>query len=320
MKKLIYLCLFLSFSNISNAQVQDTAPWCPDGATWVYQRYTPWAAVYNVYEYQGDTEIDGYTAKKIRDREVEIVYLGPDYTEFFRRQRDTNYLFLRESNDSIFIFHENTFKFIYNLSAEVGHQFIVNNFVAHQICDTNPDALVDDTLTLTQKDDYVVGDVILKRSYFSSLGRWSIGHLYGRVGPSMSLFPSPVSEECITQYAFSNIHCYSDNIRGSINFYSPNISSSQTCDYLVSTTLGIEVADKSKSKFIVYPNPGLDIITIDMDVSIGDLEIIDLNGRLALSYNNINLKNIDISKLSKGSYIIKVKTNSIIQTIKFIKE
>ena len=318
MKKLIYLCLFLSFSNVSNAQVQDTAPWCPDGATWVYQRYTPWAAVFNVYEYQGDTLIDGFTAKKIRDREVEVVYLGPEYTEFYRIQRDTNYLFLRESNDSIFILHAGEFKFMYNLSAEIGDQFIVNNYIDYEICEADPEAFIDDTLTLTQKDDYEVGDLILKRSYFSGLGRWNISHLYGKIGPSQSIYPSTSPETCISNYSFSGLFCYTDNIRGTIYFQ--DTFPGRNCDYLMSATLGLEESVSFKPTPIIYPNPGVEIINIDVDVPFADLEIIDLNGRLVLSKTNSNLKGIDISSLSEGSYIVKVNANSIIYSIKFIKE
>ncbi len=319
MKKLFYLCLFLSFSNLSKAQVPDTAPWCPDGATWVYRRDTPWAAVFNVFEYQGDTEIDGFTAKIIRDREVEVIYILPEWTVHSRVQRDTNYLFLRESNDSIFIYHEGEFKFMYNLSAQIGDQFIVNYYNDYVICEAEPSAFIDDTLTVTQQDDYVVQNLILKRSYLPGLGRWGLGHLYGKIGPSLSLYPSPSSiVTCVSQYSFSGIFCYTDNIRGTIHFN--GVSPSQNCDYLTSTTLGLEETISEKSNPIVYPNPGSDLINITLDIASADLDIIDLNGRVVISKKNSSLEGIDISNISNGSYIIKLGTKSEIYTIKFVKK
>lgn len=318
MKKLIYLCLFLSFSYPSNSQVQDTAPWCPDGATWVYERNTPWAAVFNVYEYQGDTLIEGFTAKKIRDREVEVVYIGPEYTEFYRVQRETNFLFLRESNDSIFILHAGEFKFMYNLSAAIGNQFIVNNYVDYEICEASSSAFIDDTLTLTQKDDFVVQNLVLERSYFSGLGRWHVGHLYGKIGPSQSIYPSTNPETCTSNYSFSGLFCYTDNIRGTIYFQ--DTFPGRNCDYLMSTTLGLEEPNSFKPNLVIYPNPGKDIINIDIDVPFADLEIIDMNSRLVLTKSKTNLKGINISNLSRGSYIVKVNAYSKIYIIKFIKE
>ncbi len=298
----------MSFSNISISQVLDTAPWCPDGATWVYERNTPWAAIFNVYEYQGDTLIDGFTAKKIRDREVEVVYIAPAYTEFYRKQNDTNYLFLRESNDSIFIYHAGEFKFMYNLSAEIGDEFIVNYFVDYEICEANPEAFIDDTLTLTQKDNYIVSGLILERSYFSGLGRWHIGHLFGKIGPSQSIYPSTSPETCLSNYSFSGLFCYTDNIRGTIYFQDP--FPGRNCDYLMSTTLGLEESVSFQSTPIIYPNPTSSIINIsgiDANRMGSYATITDVNGKQILDFEiTQQQQQIDCSTLKKGVYFLRI--------------
>ena len=129
MKNLIYLFLFLNFSTISNAQVPDTAPWCPDGATWVYHQFAQSSIVYNVYEYFKDTTINGYISKVIRDRKITINPPDPNNPNYMRYKGDTNFLYLRESNDSVFILSNNEFKLIYDFSAEVGDQIILNDYV-----------------------------------------------------------------------------------------------------------------------------------------------------------------------------------------------
>jgi hypothetical protein len=319
MKKLIYLCLFLSFSNVSNAQVQDSAPWCPDGATWVYTRFG-WGSYHNIYEYVGDTLILGFTTKKIRDRNIEVFFTSPQFTDFFRIQGDTNYLFLRESNDSIFIFSDGQFKFMYNFSAGIGDQFTLNNFVDYRTCAAESSNFVDDTLTLTEiNTNYTVGDLIFRKASFSSSGRWGFSYLINKIGPFQNLFPVPTTSDCYAQLGYTGLRCYSDNVRGTI-YFTDTTNQRFSCEYLISTTLGIEDNLSLKPNLIVYPNPGVDMINIDIDVSFADLEIIDLNGRLVLSLNNTSLKGIDISSLRSGSYVIKVISNSNIYPIKFIKK
>jgi hypothetical protein len=319
MKKLFYLCLFLSFSNVSNAQVQDTAPWCPDGATWVYTQFG-WGSYHNIYEYVEDTTILGFSVKKIRDRQIEVFFTSPQFTDFFRIQGDTNYLFLRESNDSIFIFSDGQFKFMYNFSAGLGDQFILNHFVDYRTCAANPPNFVDDTLTLTETNtNYIVGDLIFKKSSFTSSGRWGFSSLIDKIGPIENLYPVPTTSDCYSQIGYHGLQCYSDNLRGTI-YFKDTTNQRFSCEYLISATLGIQNNLTLKPNPIVYPNPGVDLINIDIDIPFADLDIIDLNGRLVLSIKNTSLKGIDISSLSSGSYVIKVISNSNIYPIKFIKK
>jgi len=319
MKKLIYLCLFLSFSNVSNAQVQDTAPWCPDGATWVYIEFG-FGLYASVYEYTGDTLINGFNTKKIRERRIHVYVPSPVNENFIRVPSGTYYLFLRESNDSIFIFSEGQFKFMYNFSAGIGDQFTLNNFVDYRTCAADPSNFVDDTLTLTETNtNYTVGDFIFRKSSFTSSGRWGFTSLVDKIGPMENLYPVPTTSDCYSQLGFIGLQCYSDNVRGTI-YFKDNATQTVSCEYLISTTLGLEDKLSLKPNPIVYPNPGVDLINIDIDVSFADIEILDLNGRLVLSLNNTSLKGIDISSLSSGSYLIKVITNSNIYPIKFIKK
>jgi len=318
MKKLIYLCLFLSFSNLSKAQVPDTAPWCPDGATWVYTQIGVGYA--NIYEYVGDTLIEGFFTKKIRDRQIQVYLPSPVNSNLIRVPRGTNYLFFRESNDSIFIFSDEQFKFIYNFSALIGDQFILNNFVDYRTCAADSPNFVDDTLTLTETNsNYTVGDLIFRKSSFSSSGRWGFSSLLNKIGPFENLFPVPTTSDCYSQLGYNGLQCYSDNLRGTI-YFNDTTNQIVSCEYLISTTLGLEDNLSLKPNPIVYPNPGVDLINIDIDIPFADLDIIDLNGRLVLSINNSSLKGIDISSLRSGSYVIKVSANSNVYPIKFIKK
>jgi len=77
--------------------------------------------------------------------------------------------------------------------------------------------------------------------------------------------------------------------------------------------------DIAKNIFEVYPNPSSDFININTKEKINSIEIYDTTGRKVIS--EINSKNqIDVRKLLKGIYYIRVNTDSKNLTSKFIKK
>jgi len=85
--------------------------------------------------------------------------------------------------------------------------------------------------------------------------------------------------------------------------------------YKTYQTLGLK--DITKTTIKVYPNPVKDFINITSDKSIKSVEIYDALGRLIKkdTYTKIN-----VSQLSKGNYLLKIKTDSGDIVEKFIKE
>ncbi len=76
-----------------------------------------------------------------------------------------------------------------------------------------------------------------------------------------------------------------------------------------------------KSKLNVYPNPSSDnLINIELPDNIrkGTVAIIDISGKEIFS-EELNNERVDISKLSKGNYIITLKSNDKLFTGKFVK-
>ncbi len=77
-----------------------------------------------------------------------------------------------------------------------------------------------------------------------------------------------------------------------------------------------------KDKALIYPNPANDIITLRLDSQIkeGTFVIFDINGRKLINGRvNGNQKDIDLSILNSGVYIIVLKYDSEIASQKFIK-
>ncbi|RZJ39051.1 MAG: T9SS type A sorting domain-containing protein, partial [Chryseobacterium sp.] len=58
----------------------------------------------------------------------------------------------------------------------------------------------------------------------------------------------------------------------------------------------------NKIKTAIYPNPAKDMVKIKTDSDLMTAEIFDMNGRIILSSSS---KQIDISKISTGQYLIK---------------
>ena len=81
-------------------------------------------------------------------------------------------------------------------------------------------------------------------------------------------------------------------------------------------TLTIEDINPTTSSIYVYPNPTADRIYIQTDTN-SKAELFDLMGRKVRSTNQ---SQIDMSTLSRGNYILQVKTENKTQSFKIIKQ
>ena len=81
-------------------------------------------------------------------------------------------------------------------------------------------------------------------------------------------------------------------------------------------TLTIEDINPTTSSIYVYPNPTADRIYIQTDTN-SKAELFDLMGRKVRSTNQ---SQIDMSTLSRGNYILQVKTQNKTQSFKIIKQ
>jgi|GEM_PF-1564432 len=88
---------------------------------------------------------------------------------------------------------------------------------------------------------------------------------------------------------------------------------------VVVTQTGILANQEAKTFVtVIYPNPTSDILNIQTDQKISKIEIYDTSGKL-LKSNSGNEKNIKVSELAKGLYLIKIYSDNHIINYKFIK-
>lgn len=73
------------------------------------------------------------------------------------------------------------------------------------------------------------------------------------------------------------------------------------------------------AKISIYPNPVVDIVTIKTTDKIESAEVYGAAGQLVFSLKKVANNQINLSALTKGFYILKVKTDKGLQTTKLIK-
>lgn len=81
--------------------------------------------------------------------------------------------------------------------------------------------------------------------------------------------------------------------------------------------LAVDDVKNGKNNFQIYPNPTSDFINFQNPETIQKVEIYDLSGKLLISTES-SVK-VDVSKLEKGTYVAKVKTEKGTLDSKFVK-
>lgn len=90
---------------------------------------------------------------------------------------------------------------------------------------------------------------------------------------------------------------------------------------VVASPLAVNEVSEKNSIFKIYPNPVTDILNIDSQVKVKSINIFDKVGRNVLSSKINNYKfNIDLSKLSSGTYIVTAYMENGLQSVKVIKK
>lgn len=83
-------------------------------------------------------------------------------------------------------------------------------------------------------------------------------------------------------------------------------------------TTTLAIGDVSKSKIQIFPNPVIDAITISGVENAQKVEIYNTVGQLVKAENFKN--KINVSSLSSGIYILKIKTKDAVHEFKFVKK
>jgi len=107
--------------------------------------------------------------------------------------------------------------------------------------------------------------------------------------------------------------------------YDVTVTDANGCELVISEEVGGTTgltSQISKDKSIrLYPNPAEDKLTVRSQHEIQEIEIMSITGRKMNMYNTIlsgNTKELNISHLSAGTYIVKLKVNDLWTNVKLV--
>lgn len=89
---------------------------------------------------------------------------------------------------------------------------------------------------------------------------------------------------------------------------------------LTSTSTGVKASTTPTDFYKIYPNPTSNVFkikSINSDETFEKVEIMDGEGRVLLSKQNVNQQTeFDMSKFARGAYLVKLKTKTQVVTLK----
>jgi len=92
------------------------------------------------------------------------------------------------------------------------------------------------------------------------------------------------------------------------------------------TTSNIQLAEKTKSTILLYPNPVVDQLNILLQTTenqAGVIEILSIEGKVVckeLINSQTNVFQVNVSALPKGLYLCKINNGTTLETTKFLKQ
>lgn len=258
MKKLVLILLgILNVLSVKAQVQQDTFPWCPPGARWVYDGINPEGSPYRslyILKYEGDTVIQNKNCKKIVPYQWNE---GWTNLVFDLSQFGIGPFYLSNQNDTIFYWNvykhyghnvgvmdsivgDSSFKIAYIFNANVGDSVEITSipimpctFLLYKVFGIFHNCYVD-SVYYQVLNGYNYRTVRMTEGPYWSIGR----EIIKNIGPINAFLPGPYHDSagfsptydnsnCDWAYIMNTAHrdehyrkllCYYDPLRGSISF------------------------------------------------------------------------------------------------------
>lgn len=347
MKNALKICILVGISSILRAQVpQDTLPWCPPGAKWLYDGiyYSGFLApVYqNFYllEYVQDTIIQNKVCKVIQvynanfndQRILPMEYIFPNKI-YLHLQNDTVYYW--DNYSTTVRTADSTFKIAYFFEGQIGDSVEINSIPIVPCYD-------DYYVVYNQFHNCYIDSIyyqVLNGSSYKTFKMtygpyWSVGkEIIRNIGPTSCILPGPYYDQTYTFFlgidTIGNcpympytwifprkLLCYYDPLRGTIEL--PDTGTIQDFHIQNNYQCGPTMQRPSapiENNFILYPNPVKDRFYIKENFSenqeIVSIDLYDAQGRcIEKSHIQVidllHVKEFQISTLSSGVYFVTV--------------
>lgn len=290
MKKILFLILtgisVLTFG-------QEFAP--PD-ATWHYSlgSINPEYESFKTIKSISDTTIKGIVCKKLIE-EVSGTILKTH--------------FIYSKNDSVFFFAEDDFHLLYAFNAQEGETIELDYFSSGTTDQTPLKLLVNSIEVINiNGEDRIVQDLIGLNELAISFG----GKVIEGIGNAHFMFPR------LDMSYDGPLRCYEDSFTGLFlnPYYTSSMWNQQDCEQIIMNLNEVEL----ENEIIVYPNPGVNSITVKNLSQLTEFKIIDNIGKTVKNGFINRSGEIKINDLSKGIYLLELKSNEKTITQKIIKK
>jgi len=310
MKKLVLLFILTSLTFIyTNGQVR-----FEDDAVWHYDFYVSGSGFYKI-ELRPDTLIQNKNCQK---------YLIKKYT--FYQQSGGIYLqgpiidfpheYTYTSGDTVFYYKNDKFYTLFNFSANVGDEWIINDEpIPFPSCDSISRVEVIDTGEI-EINGVSHRKVLLHTIEGSPMG--IDGWIVENIGPIGAQYLFPTGRNCndstIICFEQHSFKCFQDSLVGLFN------PSGIECEYLLNH---VGIGEKENQIFQVYPNPTSDFINIEFrEIGEYQLTLFNHNGKIIISEKLSKMKErINLTGFTNGVYTLRIENEkSKIRTEKIIKK
>lgn len=94
----------------------------------------------------------------------------------------------------------------------------------------------------------------------------------------------------------------------------------QSEDYMLDVKESLAASDINKANVSIYPNPVKNVLNFNGAKDISKVEVYNVAGQKVKSVENLSDNKIELSNLTKGTYIIRASIDGLIKSFKFIKE
>lgn len=94
----------------------------------------------------------------------------------------------------------------------------------------------------------------------------------------------------------------------------------QSEDYMLNVKESLATSDINKGNVSIYPNPVKNVINFNGAKNISKVEVYNVAGQKVRSAENLSDQKMELSSLTKGTYIIRANIDGLIRSFKFIKE
>lgn len=94
----------------------------------------------------------------------------------------------------------------------------------------------------------------------------------------------------------------------------------QSEDYMLDVKESLATSDISKANVSIYPNPVKNVLNFSGAKDVSKVEVYNVAGQKVKAVEKLSENKIELSNLTKGTYIIRANIDGLIRSFKFIKE